>query len=627
MKKSTLALVTLLLLFISAAAQVTNKDDYDIKRPKDMKDDCKNLQSVLNAAPIDARFGTHFEGDSIFLIHSDIEWFSKAIASKNDGIAIDLVQRQQYQCDNISRFPGTWSHRGFLLPPLYRDQIRRQMRVTKEGFVYVFAGMFPSSIKRGDTEANYILLDNKNRCAYSSIMNLDFQGWQLLENGLYYDTLSREKLQEKYKELSKTLKFNIPFEKNKAEYSQDDIKPMYDSLRMTDYAIKKIAIKAYTSVDGSYERNEKLQQQRARSIVAALQAYQSEQIESMITSSENWVEFLNDISGTQYDAWMTLTKEEIKEKLRSPQALNDLEPFLRNHRKAIIEIQLEKRLAYRESNPEELKKYFEQTVSEKNIDEALYLQQIIFFKIARRETPDQFLDNLEIPEALEYGSLLINNASFLYEHQYADLFEAVKTFEELDRLLPNNSKIRYNLCVLQLQSWLQTNLLIDPAALRKEIEGLRKYKIHDNLIRRLLINYYIILSERHLRNRNYAEKDKAVKFIYDTYKPLKLNDADLVNLSKYFSHYSKFDWARKILEPRISSIDASEDLIFYYLNLTIADTRFTLGPSYRVTMLNAINGNRQRFCDLFNPTGEGGITFQLLNDSYLKKTYCENCGK
>lgn len=625
MQKNILAVIALLAVVISATAQVTNRDNYDLKSPKDLKSDCKNLNAVLEATPIDVRFGIRFVEDSVFLVYPDVEWFSKIIASKNDGIAIDLVQKQQYRCDNINRFPGTWSHRGYLLPPLYRDQIKKQMVVTPEGYVFVFAGMLPNSIKREDTEANYMLLDNKNRCAYSNIINLDFHGWQLLENGLYYDTLSQEKLQEKYKELSKSLKFSIPFEKNRAEYSQEDIKPMYDSLRMTDYAIKTIAIKAYTSVEGTYEQNEKLQQQRAKSIVNALQAYQSERIESVITSSENWVEFLNDISGTGYNAWMALTKEEIKEKLRSPAVLSKLEPVLRNHRKALIDIQLEKRLAYRESNPQELKKYFEQTIAQKNIDEALYLQQVIFFKIEHHETPDHFLGDVEIPQSLEYGSLLINNASFQYEHQYANLFEAIKTFEELDRLLPKNPKIHYNLCVLRLQSWLQTNLLTEASALKKEIEALRKDKIPDNLIRRLLINYHIILSEQHMRNRNYLEKDKALKFIYDTYKPLKLNDADLVNLSKYFSHYSKFDWARKILEPRIKSIDASEDLIFYYLNLTIFDSHYTLGPSYRVTMLNAVNGNRARFCTLFNPSGEGGISFQLLNDAYLKKTYCENC--
>jgi hypothetical protein len=192
--------------------------------------------------------------------------------------------------------------------------------------------MIPSTINKENIEVNYILLNNKNLCYSSSIINLNVNGWKLLEMGMYYDTLTPEKIQEKYKELSKTLHFTIPFERNKSEYKPEDIKPLYDSLQITDYAIKTISIKAYTSVEGSYERNLKLQNQRAQSIVAALQSFQSETIESSIEASENWVEFLNDIAATGYTSWMTLSKDEIKEKLKSPTLLSTLEPVLRKHR-------------------------------------------------------------------------------------------------------------------------------------------------------------------------------------------------------------------------------------------------------------------------------------------------------
>jgi hypothetical protein len=622
--KRFLLFVLWLVNVIGVTAQITNRDNYDIKPPKDKKKDCGDLLTLLNNAPIEVRFGTQIQGDTVYLIYNDPDLFEEIIRSKADGIAIDLMQRQQYQCDKVSRFPGTWSHRGFLLPPLYRDEIKKRM-IVHDGFVFLPVGRIPSAIKPADVEANYMLLNNRNLCTYSNIVNLDYHGWQLLETGLYYDTLSGEKMREKYKELSKSLKFTIPFEKNKAEYNKEDLRPMYDSLRMTDYAIRTISIKAFTSVEGSFERNEKLQQQRATSIVEALQDYQSEKIQSTITTSENWVEFLNDINGTGYSSWMSLSKVEIKEKLKAPATLEKLEPVLRNHRKALIEIELEKRLSYQESNPSELKKYFEQTIAQKNIDEALYLQQIIFFKIDRQETPDQFIHEIEIPQSLEYGSLLINEASFLFDRSYSNVFEAIKTFENLDRLIPGNPKIQYNLCALRLKAWVQTNLLEDRTTLKKDIENLARLKIPDNLIRRLLINYHIILSERYMRERNYVEKDKAVKYIFDTYYKIKLSDADLVNLSKYFSHYSKFDWAKKIIEPRVKSIEASDDLIFYYLGLTIFDKRYSAGPSYRTTMLNAVNGDKLRFCQLFAPISEGGISFQLLDNEFLKKTWCENC--
>src|SRR5687768_11257930 len=118
----TLLLITLLAVnAIVGSAQTTNRDNYDIKQPKDKKKDCGELLSLLNNAPVEVRFGTQIHGDTVFLLYNDPDLFEQIIGSKTDGVAIDLMQRQQYQCDKISRFPPTWSHRGFLLPPMYRD--------------------------------------------------------------------------------------------------------------------------------------------------------------------------------------------------------------------------------------------------------------------------------------------------------------------------------------------------------------------------------------------------------------------------------------------------------------------------------------------------------------------------
>ena len=143
---------------LSAFCQITNREDYDLKRPNDLKSSCKKLYSVLESKPDDVRFSTIFIGDSVFIIHNDEDWFFKIIPSRNDGIAIDILQKQQYQCDNVSRLANSWSHRGFLLPPVYRDEIRKQIRHTQEGYILAYVGLLPKSIKRENAEANYKLV-------------------------------------------------------------------------------------------------------------------------------------------------------------------------------------------------------------------------------------------------------------------------------------------------------------------------------------------------------------------------------------------------------------------------------------------------------------------------------------
>ncbi|MBX2900599.1 MAG: hypothetical protein KF775_13165 [Cyclobacteriaceae bacterium] len=620
-----IALLLFVAITINTHAQLVNEGNFDLKDPGRDLNKCRQILSTVAAFPKEVRLSPRIDGDKVLLFLNSSDWFGALFQGKNDGLAIDLVQKAQFEC-GAATTPSPWfSHNGYLLKPVYRDEIRKNTVVLPSGEVVAYVGQVPAQLAGQPLEANYMLLQDKYLCHTVRMVNVDFHGWQLLETGMYYDTLTESQLTEKHKDLYKTIHRVIPFERNKSEYNKKDVQPLIDSLNITDYTITRISIKAYTSIEGDYKRNLSLQQERAESMIRALQAFQKEKIESQVNTYENWVDFLNDIQLSPYKNLATLSKEEVKDELTKNNLQAKLEPILKNHRKAVIEIQLEKRLSVRESDPAQLKSLFQQSLIEKNVAEALYLQQVIFYKIRKRELPDAFLTELTIPEANETGSLLLNRASFEYDIGSTDVFEAIKVFERLKTLLPGNAKIDYNLCALQLEAWLYTDLLQPQDNLKKQIEALRAKKIPDLLVRRLLINYHIILSEVHMRQQNFAAKDKALQFIYQTYTPLKLNDDDLVNLAKYFSHYSMFDWATRLLQPRVKNIAASEDLVFYYLSLTIYNTRNLQSAGYRSIMLNAVNQNRSRFCSQFNASSDGGITFQLLREPILKKAYCENC--
>jgi hypothetical protein len=104
-----------------------------------------------------------------------------------------------------------------------------------------------------------------------------------------------------------------------------------------------------------------------------------------------------------------------------------------------------------------------------------------------------------------------------------------------------------------------------------------------------------------------------------------MSDDDYLSLAQYFASYGKYEWATKLLANKIKSVDVNEDLLFYYINLTIIDEKLINRSDYRTILLNAYNINPARFCKLFDTYGKGGITFQLLENKYLRKSFCENC--
>ena len=125
----------------------------------------------------------------------------------------------------------------------------------------------------------------------------------------------------------------------------------------------------------------------------------------------------------------------------------------------------------------------------------------------------------------------------------------------------------------------------------------------------------------------YEAKDESIEFIIDTYEKFALSNYDYLSLAQFLTFYANQNDAIDVLDAKVRTITVDEDLLFYYLNLTITNTYNVASDNYRTIMLNAINMNQQRFCKLFNSSLNTGVTFQLLGNEYLREIYCENCAK
>ncbi len=626
-------IVFIALIFISL--EISGQQMYDMKDPgSDYIQKCQECLTLIKNKPKEIQFGIQKDDlNNLYFAVTRRDWFDLLIRKKNDGIAIDIVSKERYDCSN-AHINKTSVIRGDMQRPIYLKELLQNMIPSQNGAVVINMGKIPEKYINKDVEFNIIFLHDKYRCYYNGFYNLKTYRWDLLDMGLYFDTLTYKSQfdtsltdQEKYILQQKVLRFEIPFERDKSEYSSEDIKPLYDSLNLTDFTIQKIIIRAYSSIEGNTERNIQLQKERAQSIVNALQSFQKPSIMTEIEVSENWVDFLNDISLTSFSNLAELSKEEIKEKLKDKKLEQALEPYLQKHRKAVIILELQKKNKYESIPVSELISLFSKSISEKNLEKAVEIQNSIFEKVRNHEVPVNYIDKLEIPEKNEYGLLLNKSSIFKYLMNEVDVYNTFKELSELQDLLPNDAHIKYNICALKFKVWLLGENAINPVDFKKEINDLKKWGISQNLIKRMLINYEIIMCEYYMRQGDFINKDKSLKYIYSNYKYIPLTGLDYLSLAQYFSSYAKYDWATKLLEKKVTSIDADEDLLFYYLNLTIIDENLTKRPEYRTIMLNAINSNKTRFCDLFNAIGQGGVTFQLLENEYLRKTYCESCNK
>ena len=404
MKKTTFLILLTCLFFTSVKAQST----FDIIFPfnTNQQSKCNYFDNYFKNTPKEIGYSIVREGDKLYFQVTDKAWAIKLFRKSGDGIAIDVVSKSRYEC---GKEVEDIQVKGKLLKPVYAQKLIRGFKPFNKTRFRTFVGNVPSELKNEELEFNILFLNNKVLCRYQRIYNLESYPWDLLEMGVYLDSLtykskkitnSKDKFETKYK----TLKFVIPFQKNKAEYSPEDIKPIYDSLRLTDFNIKKINIKAYSSIEGSLDRNLELQKQRANSIAKSLQSFQKPDIVTEISSSENWVEFLNDISTGKYKNLKELSKKQIKNKVVGAVS-DDLEKYLKNHRKAVVVLDLEKIDKYKEMTTSTLISKFNTLIKEDNLEEAKVVQNSIFEKIKEEKSPEK-LRQLNVPKQLKYIPIL-----------------------------------------------------------------------------------------------------------------------------------------------------------------------------------------------------------------------------
>lgn len=588
---------------------------------------CATFNQAFQNRPKESSFAIKREGTNLYFETNDEQWFNNLFRNPQDGIALDIVDKARYSCDEISLVKQ--QIRGQLQKPIFSKQLKSTFKKIEDNKFRVLVGRIPDELKDHELEFNILFLADNSLCQYYVIYDLKAYAWDLLDMGIYLDSLTFNNKQisnnnDGYVLKNKTLKFSIPFEKNKSEYYPEDIKPLYDSLRLTDFNIKTINIKAYASVEGRLDRNIELQQQRAQSIAKALQTFQTPSIETNISSSENWVEFLNDIQGTPYENLANLSKSVVKSKITGDFS-EELEPILKNHRKAVVELELEKIDVYKSNTAEELLGKFKSALAVADVDEASKIQNAIFERLNGKEISPDFLRKMEIPQQDLFVHLINKQTSFNYYLDERQVLITHNQLKELEKLAPKDARVKYNLVATKMKLWRYKAIEVDANKFKTEINNLKNYRIDAVLINRMMINYHIILAENFMRARDFNNKDKSVSYINNNYKNLNLSNFDYLSLAQFFSYYGNTDMSTQLLTPKAKSIDIDEDLLFYYINLTIIDRSLTQTTDYRTIMLNAYNLNPERFCGLFDPYGQGGVTFQLLEDDFLRTTYCENC--
>ena len=512
-----------------------------------------------------------------------------------------------------------------MLEPISKSQIFGKNELKGSNELEVSLGVIPPYVDTNNVEFNLLMI--KGNCLCQTIVYNSLGGENLTSLDLEFmlDTLS---VSSRSDSITNQLTFTVPFEKNKSQYDSDDVKPFLDSLSLNRFDLKRIDIVAYSSLDGGIKGNEIIQQKRAKSILAAIQKYKLQNVETNIVTKENFDGFYESIKGSPYEDQLTkLSKEDLRKLINSDTLKIDLEPYLAQQRKAEITLTVE-RVFMDEALFSVLPDWFEKALNEKDYVKAKIYQSVMLKNIGNDNIGIDKILNIKIPQSKETISFLNNQIAIRWYYSDAankdSLHQALlKDVESLLLIDPSNSFLQYNKAVLRLLLWSHDfTREAEPRLVLREIKLLGSSNIERWMINRLILNYNIISADYYYDNKKFIEREKALINVKKSLFSSNLDRDQSFRIANYFMFQLRIDWAIDIMKPFAIKENIDEEFLFTFLTVAIYNKEKVPQNEFEQFMVRAKKLNKERFCKLF---GAPNMSFQLLKDIPVKKLFCETC--
>jgi len=565
------------------------------------------------------------DGKIYFHYSAQIKAFKKLIRNPKDGLAIDVVQKSQYNCmsDNIVDY--NLISKGILLKPMFSKQIYKKNMIPGEKLkdLMIVLGTVPEEIK-DDYEINLLVIQDKKVCktiTKTYVEGGDVDYFNPLE--LIPDTVSIPT--EKYyvpQADTNTLYFTVPFEKSKFEYNPEDIEPLIQALNKPDFIILELTIAAYSSIEGSDETNIPLQKKRAESIVNAMKARQRDNFISDIKTSYAWDNFKQDILTTKYSFLAEKTMEEAKEYIRTHNLTTELEPILAKHRYAEIFMTVTYDIKGNKEQAFVVDK-FNRTITKDEIPFAFSIQKYIVNKVVEKIYNASAATNMQIPDQSKNAPFLINK---LYLEKIStknklndDYCDRITT---LNQYAPNNPYILYNKTCCDVFHCEFENP-DDATKLQNKIDQLYNTKLDKKIVDQLNLDFQFklikYLDTLATPGPTVVKAFEKIKNIVN----LDLNDwKNTLELAQLFIKYKDYSFALKIMEPVADRPDLNEEFVFTYISLCSLYQNKLMSNKFAKAMEMASQLNTSRYCALFK--GDK-FSFQVFDNPYVKDFYCKKC--
>jgi len=550
-------------------------------------------------------------GEIIFKYH-DKATLQKVIKASNDGIAIDLVSREQLSCKHKNKLDKSPIYNGIMLKPIYKNAFFAKNRA-KSDFRYVATlGKVPEYLLGKKLSPNLILLKKGRKCAYKVPAQIPSKSYQLLPITPLINT-PEIALKTKGVNIVKQLLFNFKSGKPTAINN-----PKINSNSKNVYSID---IKSFTSVDGTTIHNNNLHNKRAVNIKNYLnQKLNLAKIKVHIEAKENWELCNYQLLLLGKDSLAKLDnatkKEYIQQNLK-----NQWKEELFQQRKSTVTLfeygtwKKDKNHAYNNlvhalitNNNDLANKALAEMYKQENnniiLDQDFILERLIKRKELVQNTAALILKNIDY--------YTIEKIVFFVSHW-------LSSPEELSKEAQKNLLNLYAITTRELL----TNWDTDRKKLSKVVDPEKVLNLLDQFkgtekMTPLFLNFHMASIE-YFGQTNYSPMmNMSFDYIINYFKNKAMTIEDDIALCLFFNNWSRFDLTNELLHHSYLYKELNEEAHFIFLKTLVAYKRLDR-KTMKYLHVQAIEFNKDKWCYWINKN------FQNLRSNDVKKLYCNTC--
>lgn len=613
--KIILVLVSASLPFQNPGVKKVPYDFFGLEGYK--KEECSKFLEEHGTLPQLFSDAIKVEGNQVFFNFHSLSLFTHLFEKGNDGIAIDMIDRKQFSCEESNRlFPGN-INKGLLLKPAKKAKLINGNEKVQEGKVKVAIAELPAIYSANQFELNALIIKNGVVCEtipYNQIetINLKELKSSFLLDG---DTLSAAYSWED------SLNFEISMKDFlQKEFAFENIKQRLTNLR---FKSKKISVAYYASPDSE----ENLSDQIETLVKSALKNFYDSTLEFHLVFKHDWDSYKRFQKNSFYEIeTKEMSQEEIKVFLQTNRKSDqELNVFLESLNR--VEISVEGIAKIQEvKTVEYLLALCESLLNRMKIKEATTIQRNLITAYGNNEEVMKALPALD-PSQRRKTLPLINNQIVLHTKLKKENYQGNPlhiAFLELHLIDPSNEVVSFNYHLATLRYWAQF-----PTKMKQPEDWLETFekvkgsaKIPQLSFARVILNYYLLAANFHYEAQDFTARKKDFDALMRWETIAKLTQKEKLSLAKYLCHQDQLTRAVTLLEKTVKEPNVEEDLLFYFLQIYPYDNeRFELSK-YVSFMHEAQIKFPERFCSFFSMKEQG---IQPLIHQEVKAIYCKAC--